>query len=201
MEAFRVSNLRLQLLQNTPKDFADMIKKRELQNGATYSPVELLKIYLNYERSGKTNKVQVNRVEADISHQLVRAQAQAQSNPQGAQRTGARPKHWTNSKFRREGPQGRPQRGQTSRKETKRINQVSDTRKPMTRIKPTTAERFKILNMPPNQLVCFLCGSKHLARACKAYPNMPLQEKQCNVCKKWFHQDGACRRGGQIIRN
>ena len=47
MEAFRVSNLRLQLLQNTPKDFADMIKKRELQNGATYSPVELLKIYLN----------------------------------------------------------------------------------------------------------------------------------------------------------
>ena len=201
MEAFRISNLRLQLLQNTPKDFADMIKKRELQNGTTYSPVELLKIYLNYERSGKTNRVQVNRVEADISHQLVRAQAQAQSNPQGAQRTGARPRHWTNSKFRREGLQGRPQRGLASRKETKRINQVSDTRKPMTRIKPTTAERFKILNMPSNQLVCFLCGNKHLARACKAFPNMPLQDKQCNVCKRWFHEDGACRRGGQIIRN
>ena len=70
IESFLSSNLRLQFLNTVGTKFTDFIRARELTQRIVYSPMELLRIYLEWSKGESsphnTGSVSINRVSSDL---------------------------------------------------------------------------------------------------------------------------------------
>ena len=180
----------LQLLQNSSKEFNAIIRKRELENNTIYTSIEVLRIYMTFERNSSKQKVQINKMSSDISHQLSK-----NFNSPLVNRTFNK----TPNKLRRF--QGNdPNLKKNVKTYSTRNIQDNSKSKP----KPETIEKLKSLGIPPGQIYCLLCGGKHISRNCKIYPRMYCEPVQCTVCKKHYHSNGACKMNNsksRIVRN
>ena len=190
IQKFRTSNVRLQLLQNSSKEFNAIIRKRELENNIIYTSIEVLRIYMTFERNSSKQKVQINKMSSDISHQLSK-----NFNSPLVNRTFNK----TPNKVRRF--QGNdPNLKKNVKTYSTRNIQDNSKSKP----KPETIEKLKSLGIPPGQIYCLLCGGKHISRNCKIYPRTYCEPVQCTVCKKHYHSNGACKMNNsksRIVRN
>ena len=67
-EAFRHKNVRKQLSKNVHKNFAKIIKQREITNGVVYSPSDLFKTYLIFELTelSENKYSKINKIQSDV---------------------------------------------------------------------------------------------------------------------------------------
>ena len=193
IQKFRTSNVRLQLLQNSSKEFNAIIRKRELENNIVYTSIEVLRIFMTFERNSSKQKIQINKMSSDISHQL----SKNFSSPLVTKTFNKAP-----SKFKKKFQENELNFRKKNNNKTYLTRNIHENTK--TKPKPETVDKLKSLGIPPGQIYCLLCGGRHISRNCKVYPNMYCEPVQCTVCKKHYHANGACKINNsknRIVRN